>query len=197
MAEKEPEMFSTLEGEGHSSQQSRCSDEISNADLLSLMKSYFSNKLSGIERNFSDTTQDLARKVKKTENSLKFKGNQIQFEPNSDILDNIGITVNGIEHGRYTKAISVLQDSEKVLKKRNKLIRIADKSEGGWKTVDEYLSDDVASNSEDEKRIKAAENRAVKKLKTSKTSKRPNDKKRPAGGPSSVAHNGGMVGAYQ
>ena len=66
--------------------------------------------------------------------------------------------------------------------------------------MDEYLSDDVDSNSEDEKRIWAAENRAVKKLKTSKTSKRPNDKKRAAeaaGGPSSVVHNGGMVGAYQ
>ena len=119
MAEKESEMFSTLEGEGHSSQQSRSSDEISNADLLPLMKSYFSNKLSGIERNFSD-------KVKKTVNSFKFKGNKLQFEFNSDILDNIDIAVDCIEHGRYTKAISVLQDSEKVLKKRNKLIRIAD-----------------------------------------------------------------------
>jgi transposase len=115
MAEKEPEMFSTLDCEGHSSQQSRSSDEISNADLLSLMKSYFSNKLSGIERNFSDTTQYLARKVKKTEYSFKFKGNQLQFELNSDILDNIGIAVDCIEHGRYTKAVSVLQDSEKVL----------------------------------------------------------------------------------
>jgi hypothetical protein len=35
----------------------------------------------------------------------------------------------------------------------NKLIRIADKSEGGWTTVDEYLSDEVASDSEDQKRI--------------------------------------------
>jgi hypothetical protein len=48
------------------------------------------------------------------------------------------------------------------------LIRIADKSEGGWKTVDEYLSDEVAIDSEDEKRIRVAENRAVKKIKTSK-----------------------------
>ena len=48
------------------------------------------------------------------------------------------------------------------------MIRIADKSEGGWKTVDEYLSDEVAIDSEDEKRIRVAENRAVKKIKTSK-----------------------------
>lgn len=66
--------------------------------------------------------------------------------------------------------------------------------------MDEHLSDDVASNSEDEKRMRAAENRTVKKWKTSKTSKRPIDKKKlleAAGGPSSVAHNGFIVGAYQ
>ena len=111
-----------------------------------MITSYFSNNLSGIERNFSDIIQDLARKIKKTENSFKFMGNQLQFELNSDILNNIGITVDCIEHGRYIKVISVLQDYEKVLKKRNKLIRVADKSEGVWKTVNEYLSDDVASN---------------------------------------------------
>ena len=47
------------------------------------------DKLSGIEKKLNDTTQDLAKKVKKSENTLKFKGNQVQFELNVDIRDNL------------------------------------------------------------------------------------------------------------
>jgi hypothetical protein len=60
------------------------------------------------------------------------------------------------------------------------LIRIADKSEGGWRTVDEYLSDNVATDSEDEKRIRAADSRAVKKMKTHKEDTGKQNRKRPA-----------------
>ncbi|CAC5379675.1 unnamed protein product [Mytilus coruscus] len=115
------------------------------------------------------------------------------------MLDNIDIAVDCIEHQRYEKAVKVLKESSKSLKKRNKLIRIADKYEGGWQTV-EYLSDDVASDSEDDKRIWAADDRAVKKLKTMKQDKRQNIKKRAtesAGGPSSIAHNGNNGGFSQ
>ena len=45
--------------------------------------------------------------------------------------------------------------------KRTKLIKLADRSEAGWGVVKFYQSDRIADDSEDEKRIKAAEKRAA------------------------------------
>ena len=48
---------------------------------------------------------------------------------------------------------------------RNKLIRMADKSVAGWNIVDEYLTDELASDSDDEKRLRQAGARALRKKK--------------------------------
>ena len=134
----------------------KTTEEVTNADLFSLLKTYMNDKLSGFEKNLIDTTQDLARKVKKSKNTLKFKGNQVQFEVNVDIQDNSNSALKYIKCDRSEKVITLIEESLAVLIKRNKLIRIADKSEGVWRTIDEYLSDEVATDSEDERRIRAA-----------------------------------------
>jgi uncharacterized protein YdaU (DUF1376 family) len=76
------------------------------------------------------------------------------------------------ENQEVSALIPQLDDSlnaaSKGIKRRNKLIRIADKSEAGWTAVDEYLSEIVASDSEDEKKIRAAEQRALKKKKNAR-----------------------------
>ena len=51
------------------------------------------------------------------------------------------------------KAQEVLQKGEKMLNERQKHILLADKSEFGWRTVNEYKKHDLADDSEDEKRI--------------------------------------------
>ena len=48
---------------------------------------------------------------------------------------------------------------------RQKLIKIADRAELGWVVVEAYESDDLASDSEDERRLIKAEKEAERKLK--------------------------------
>ena len=49
--------------------------------------------------------------------------------------------------------------------KRMKVIKITDRSQYSCATVQEYLSDELASDSEDEKRVFRSERRAEKKVK--------------------------------
>ena len=51
---------------------------------------------------------------------------------------------------------------------RNKMIKIADKSPGGCKTVEEYLSNSIASDSDDKRKLRAAESRALRKMQNSR-----------------------------
>ena len=61
-----------------------------------------------------------------------------------------------------------LNTASKAITQQNKPIRITDKSEAGRAAVDEYFSDEVALESKDEKKICAAEERALKKKKTAR-----------------------------
>ena len=91
------------------------------------------------------------------------------------------------------KAARALANMEEELKKgraeiadRQKKIKMADRSEFSWGVVEAYESDDLASDSADEKRIekaeKEAERRAGKRKRDKKSARKPvgTEPKRPA-----------------
>jgi hypothetical protein len=112
---------------------------------------------------FSKASQEVNKLRENSEVSFKFKGNKVQYIFNCEISEQI---LAAREGGRIPK------DSDKILegildqiRHRNKLIRFADKSDAGWSAVDEYEVDEVADDSDDEKKMRAAQARALKKRK--------------------------------
>lgn len=64
------------------------------------------------------------------------------------------------------KQILCIFSAKDLLKHRQKIIKLADQSEHGWKMVTEYEANPVASDSDDEKRIYKAEARASRKARS-------------------------------
>ena len=90
---------------------------------------------------------------------MKFKGNQKQFELNAQI-DSVFNRIRSANDSKNNQVDDLVDEGKELIRKRQKLIRIADKSADGWKVVDEYVSDELASGSEDEKCLKKAKEAA-------------------------------------
>ena len=84
----------------------------------------------------------------KTEQEYTWKrtGNKIQFCFNSELQDNIKQSLWALENDKIEYLRELLTETDSKLKQRNKLIKIADSSEGGWETVRQYESNPVASD---------------------------------------------------
>ncbi|KAK3744395.1 hypothetical protein QZH41_012158, partial [Actinostola sp. cb2023] len=96
---------------------------------------------------------------------LKYKANSKQFLHNAEVEDHVVAITQYLEK-EIPDAEQALETAKKallVIQKRQKLIKLADKSEAGWLAVQEYESDELADGSDDEKRIKKAQEKGARK----------------------------------
>ena len=113
-------------------------------EVFILFKSYLEYKLGQKEKQMDSkalTETNIAH--------MKFKGNQDQVRNYAG------------QRGGRTASRRRKRDNQKA----TKIDSIADKSVDVWKVVDEYLSDELASDSADEKRLKRARDVASRKRK--------------------------------
>ena len=124
-----------------------------------LICKYFGKKIDKQNKRMESKLRSDTRKIEKElklskpeqEIDLKVKGNEMQHYFNVKLvkeLENISFLVSKGSVRRVKKKIYKLVEEAQ---RRNKLMKLADRSHAGWATVQEYLFNNLASDSEDEK----------------------------------------------
>ena len=116
----------------------------------------------------SQLAENLRAPFQKGETEYNFKRieNKKQFNFCVDILDDIQESIDHVENNDTESVHSSLKSVSDKLIKINKLIRIVDKSEARWLTIEEYQNDSAASDSDNSQKIRQAEESALRKQKT-------------------------------
>ena len=130
-------------------------------EVFSLFKNYLNTELEAQAK-----VTEGQSKIQRSASEFKFKGNRKQIEVNAkpeSLLSRIKASADD-----PCQVNALVQEAQQIIRKRQKSIKIADRSKESWLVVQESESDDLASNAEDKKRLKKAENVAEKKRKTLK-----------------------------
>ena len=135
-----------------------------NENLLASMKSLLDDSLNELKRSHADTADSHLKEIKKLKfdepHRFKKKGNEDQYRFNLKVSDAIEEAKDAWSARQFNKVHASLEKGEKLLTERQKHILLADKSDFGWSLIREYKRNDLAEDSDDEKKIIRAEARA-------------------------------------
>ena len=145
-------------------------EDIEPEDALNLMFDYFDKKFEGIQAQINKSMEPPAEKYKKPDgHDIKGKSNKDQFDFHTEISFAIQKCQHQTARGKIEDLSGNLTSIATKLKKRNKLINLADRSPVGWSIVQEYEQDPMASDSDNAQKIMQAEQSAIRKRKVKTT----------------------------
>lgn len=134
-----------------------------NESLLASMKSMQGHSLTDLKRSHADTADSHLKEIKKRKfdkpHRFKKKGNEDQYRFNLKVGNAIDEAKETCSSRQFDKVHASLEKGEKLLSERQKHILLADKSDFGWSLIREYKRNDLAEDSDDEKKIIRAEAR--------------------------------------
>ena len=116
---------------------------------------------------------------------FQLKSCEDQFKFNSKVTGKFKEVDSELDKGSLAGAKEKISEGIELIEHRQKLVRLADSSELGWKLVEEYVSHPLADGSDDEKRINRAFTAANRKVKAEK--KKRKDRFRPYSPPAAAA----------
>ncbi|ESP03683.1 hypothetical protein LOTGIDRAFT_171215 [Lottia gigantea] len=139
------------------------------SNILLDFETKIDEKLNAFQNEVQGNSLAVYSEVKKlkldTEHKWSKIGNKVQYTFNSEVSDSLTQTLWALQHSKTDYAKECLNETIEKLKQRNKLIKLTDTSEGGWETVRQYSANPIASDSDDESKIKKAVFRALQVVK--------------------------------
>ena len=115
-------------------------------NITGSISSVVENKLAQFKRELSldnsEAIDNAAKKARGDTYEFKKPGNKQQFEHEEKVLDHLEAALDATSKGAIEKAKKSLKQGIALVTHRIKLIKLADKSEFGCGTVNEYLSDE-------------------------------------------------------
>lgn len=150
----------------------------SQRDLMNHLDGLISDKFKTFETRISDNQRELSdsqlskiqQNILSNENyQFKKKSCEDQFKFNAKVLGKFrDADAHASSEAHHLDLTQDIAEGINLINNRQKLIRMADSSELGWRVVEQYVSNPLASDEEDEKRINRAEARATKIAKQDK-----------------------------
>ena len=130
-----------------------------------IILSTVNTQLQGLESNLlkaqTDLSSEEASEVQPETYVFKKKGNEQQFNFDPKVLKGSSAAVKPLDSGNIGKAKEELKKkSISLLNNRQKIVKLADKSEFGLATVQEYECDDLAADEADTSKIKKKRSQA-------------------------------------